>query len=62
MSDAVPPYLAMYALTMAWLSGFVTPGYQPLGTMIPVAFFAPTALRNDCPWSGPPVEARIFGL
>jgi hypothetical protein len=41
---------------------FWTPGYQPFGTKIPVAFLAPTTERNEAPWSGPEVAARIFGV
>src|SRR5215472_12782850 len=39
------------------------PAYQPLGTMVPVAFLAPPiADRNAAPWSGPAEAARIFGV
>src|SRR5262249_51257161 len=55
MSAGVPPYLALYAWTNAWLSEFANPGYQPFGTKIPVALEVPTALRNAAPWSGPEV-------
>ena len=48
---------------MAWLSGFGIPAYQPLGTMVPVAFLdPPIADRNAAPWSGPAEAAKIFGL
>ena len=63
MSAAVPPYLAMYALTIASLSGFLIPPYQPPGTMIPVALpVPPIALVKAAPWSGPEVATKIFGL
>ena len=47
---------------MAWLSVFVEPGYQASGTIMPLAFFAPTALVNALPWSGPAAATKTFGL
>ena len=62
MSDGDPPYLATYAWTIAWLAGFAYPGYQPLGTIIPVALPLPTAEVNAAPWSGPAAQMNILGL
>ena len=42
MSEAVPPYLAMYSCTITWLSAFGKPPYQVFGTMIPSALLVPT--------------------
>ena len=41
MSEAVPPYLAMYSCTITWLSAFGKPPYQVFGTMIPSALPVP---------------------
>src|SRR5262249_2043414 len=62
MSDAVPPYLAMYSCTITWLSGSERLPYQPFGTMIPLALLMPIARRNAWPWSGPDVAMSMRGL
>src|SRR5580704_15247623 len=62
MFDAGPPYLATYSFTIVWLSGLAYPGYQPLGTIIPVAFPFPTTEVNEAPWSGPAAQMNILGL
>ena len=61
-SDAVPPYCATYSATIFWLAASWNPGYQPLGTIMPVALPAPTALMNAAPWSGPAAAMNIFGV
>ena len=61
-SEAEPPYLAMYSLTICWLSALGEPPYQPLGTKMPFSLPLPTALTYAAPWSGPAVAMKNFGL
>src|SRR5215469_1876772 len=62
-SAGVPPYLAVYSLTICSLSVLLNKPNQPLGTMIPVALFTPPiAAVNWEPWSGPDAATKIFGL
>src|SRR5487761_2664014 len=52
----------MYSATIFWLIGLDEPPYQALGTIMPLAFFAPTALMKVEPWSGPPVATNTLGV
>ena len=61
-SEGVPPYFAMYSLTICMLAAFGDPPYHPFGTKIPFSLPLPTALTNAAPWSGPAVAMKIFGL
>jgi hypothetical protein len=60
--DALPPYSATYSLTICWLAALSKPGYQPSGTIIPLALPVPTAEVNAPPWSGPAAAMNIFGV
>ena len=45
---AVPPYFAMYSLTISWVSAFLRPPNQPLGTKIPFSLPCSDGLDERC--------------